>query len=285
MVLTSDPSLWSLNTSMNTSANHTLLGAIPVWVTPEEWQQRVHTTAVFAFFGSWGIILNALPILLTICTSDLRSNNVNIMVANLSTADLLFSVLFVFGQPWYILYREQLNPIGCQWLAFANFLTAFFEFMFPPLLAINRYISLYHNQYYERIYTGRNITLMIAGCWAFCTIVPLVYVLNGIAGGKSFSRGLLYQPTQTSYVSGFDDDNIHCCIVVKRSPIVWTVFYWLVIIIPLVAFCDGTMMYCNYKIYKKLAEHSTAQQLKNNVVNQNRELFYFLMADMMFPIM
>lgn len=152
------------------------------WVTEEEWQQRVHTTALYVFFGSWGILLNALPILLTIFTLELRANNVNIMVANVSTADLLYCVLFVFGQPWYILYREELNPVGCRWLAFVNFLTAFVEFTFPPILAINRYISLYNNQYYDRIYTKGNIALMIVGCWAFCAIMPLVYVANGIAG-------------------------------------------------------------------------------------------------------
>lgn len=150
-------------------------------LTSAEWQQRVETAALYAIFGSAGIILNALPILVTFCTK-MRQKNVHMMVANLSTADLLVCSAFVFGQTQYILYREQINPIGCQWLAFFTFMTAFYEFIFPPFLSINRYIALYYNELYDRIYTAKNILYMVLGSWAFCTVIPLIFTLHGQTG-------------------------------------------------------------------------------------------------------
>jgi hypothetical protein len=45
------------------------------------------------------------------------------------------------------------------------------------------------------------------------------------------------------------------------------------------------MIYCNYKIYVKLSKHATdSVTAKKNVVGDNKELLYFLLADMMFPI-
>lgn len=44
-------------------------------------------------------------------------------------------------------------------------------------------------------------------------------------------------------------------------------------------------MFCNFKIWKKLTEHTASQTLKNNVMRQNKELLYFLIADMTFPIL
>lgn len=65
----------------------------------------------------------------------------------------------------------------------------------------------------------------------------------------------------------------------------WTIAYWLVIIAPLVVFCDGTMLFCNYKIYKRLTQYEQDVTLVKSIVAKNKEVLYFLLVDMMFPIM
>lgn len=44
------------------------------------------------------------------------------------------------------------------------------------------------------------------------------------------------------------------------------------------------MLYWNYKIYKKLHEHSLNKSLSKNVVGENRELLYFMIADTVIPL-
>jgi len=70
--------------------------------------------------------------------------------------------------------------------------------------------------------------------------------------------------------------------VVKDST--WIAMYWVVIIFPLLSFCDGAMIYCNYKIFIKLKQHAKEVTVVSNVVREHKEVLYFLLADMMFPI-
>ena len=89
--------------------------------------------------------------------------------------------------------------------------------------------------------------------------------------------------------TGYDRRNEHCCVVVEGNQI-WTIIYWLIIIGPLVGCCDATMVFCNWKIYKKLKNHANAQtnnnnnRLKKNVVKDNREILLFMIIDMLMPI-
>lgn len=232
-------------------------------ITSEEWEERVQTATLYSLFGSLGIILNIFPILLTFCT-DLRNNNVHVLVANLLTGDLITSLEFVFGQVHYILWREQLPAWPCDLLALITNTAAFFEYVCLTMLSINRFISLYHNEYYDKIYTNRNIALIVLGSWVSAGISPMIFMLAG--------------------KTGFDDDNQHCCILVKHSHVGWTIFYWATIVVPLVTMCDGAVIFCNYKVYKKLFSHGSIETLKNNVIQQNKEILYYLFADMSFPV-
>lgn len=126
---------------------------------------------------------------------------------------------------------------------------------------------------------------MMGGCWAFCSIVPFVFMMAGKTG-RFHACPILIGSNQFEYglFTGYDNDNHHCCMTV-RGDVGWTVAYWIVIIAPLLLFCDGTMIYCNYHIYKKLHEHASHQDLDKNVIRKHKEILYFLLADMMFPIM
>lgn len=242
--------------------NHQWWMPVTTPMTEDQWHERVDTAIIFSVFCVIGIFNNALPILFTFCTS-MRKNNVHIMVGSISTSDFGLCFMFLVGQTRYILYREELDMVSCRWMAWFTFITAIYSFLFPPQVSMNRYISLCYPEYYERVYTTNRVVFMVVGTWLISTIIPFIFVLGG----------------QT----GFDDDNEHCCIVVKHSHWAWTLFYWVVIIVPLVLFCDGTMMFCNYKIYKKLSEHNSAL-LKHNIVKENKEILYFLMVDLCLPI-
>lgn len=68
----------------------------------------------------------------------------------------------------------------------------------------------------------------------------------------------------------------------------WTIIYWATIICPLIFVFDTTMVFCNWKIYKKLSAHMSSNQesgvMKKSVVNENREILYLMIIDMLLPI-
>lgn len=85
---------------------------------------------------------------------------------------------------------------------------------------------------------------------------------------------------------GFDRRNEHCCLIAEGDT-TWTIIYWATIICPLIFVFDTTMVFCNWKIYKKLSAHISSQDsriLKTNVVNENREILYLMIIDMLLPI-
>lgn len=143
--------------------------------------ERFPQTLWFAFLAGMGMLINSLPISLTILT-ELRNNKVNIIVANLASADALAAGSFAIGQALYVVYWGQLHIVGCQFLAFFGYFTCYAEYLLSPVLAINRYISLYHNEKYNQIYTGRNIALMTAGCWSLSLVAPSIFWYGGKMG-------------------------------------------------------------------------------------------------------
>src|SRR5689334_21470241 len=108
------------------------------FVTP--WNQRVSCAVLFSVVCIFGVFTNGVVIALTLLT-DLRKKVVNLFIANLSVSDFLCTAVFVSGQNLYILYRETMPFSGCAWLAFINVIAAMQEFVFPPFLAIKRYVS------------------------------------------------------------------------------------------------------------------------------------------------
>lgn len=235
---------------------------VDVQISDDEWRYRVESTVIVGLVNFAGFALSCLTIILTF-TSDLKLNNVSLLLANLILGTLLHTFMFVLPQNLVVLYIEQLPSVLCGWLGYTFFILAAQMLLFPPFLAVNRYVSLYHNSSYDQIYTTKNIALMIAGSWVVAILIPLPFQLAG--------------------KTGFDRDNVHCCIVVMDS-LWWTIYYTFVILVLLVGMCDGVMLYCNVKIYKKLQEHSHTNSLKNNIVNQNKELLYFMIADTVVPL-
>lgn len=257
------PGHWSttgqLDTALGNSSQWPLTGLARQ---EAEWSERVATVIAYSFFAGIGVFTNSFPILLTFFTR-LKKNQVNIMVANMSSADFLECFIAVCGQNLYILYRESLPPVGCKIIGYAQFVMTVQTFLFPPCLSVNRYISLFHGHLYDRWFTTRNIYLIILLTWVLSNIIPLMFLLGG--------------------QNRFDEDNIHCCIVTQGNT-VWTAVYWLSIIIPLMGCCNGTMTYCNIRIFQHLRDHASDQKIDMNVVKQHREMLYLMVMDMMMPI-
>lgn len=145
-------------------------------VDEQEMEERKGTALIFGIFSTIGVLMNGTPLILTYAT-NLRHHFVNIFISNLSLADFLLSAYFLFWNTFYVLYREQMPVLGCRLLGFFVFVAAYQEFVFPPLLSINRYISLYHHGMYRKVYTQRNMGLIVGGSWIACAIMPLVFFL------------------------------------------------------------------------------------------------------------
>lgn len=175
----------TLDTNTTTAETDSVLAFIPT-----SWTDRLLTVGQFCAIGGVGGTLNFLPLVLTIFTR-LRNNEVNLLIMNLSAADFSLCASFLFGQTFYILWHEQLPPAGCHFLSFFHFTMAFASFIFPPVLSINRYISLYHNHYYRKIYTKQNVFKMVGLCWAFCSIIPFIFMMAGKTGTTLMTSPLL----------------------------------------------------------------------------------------------
>lgn len=228
----------------------------------EEWHHRILGTSLVGSINFIGFVLSVLILFLTF-TQELKMSKVNLMLGNLTFSTLLHTSMFVGPQNLFALYRERLSKEACSWLGYFFFVVAVQKMQFPPFLAINRHTALMSSEKYNRIYTTRNIILQILLSWFISAMIPLPFALAG--------------------KTGFDADNSHCCIVVKDS-FWWTAYYAFVVIVPLVVVCDGAMFYWNYKIYKKLYDHTLNRSLSKNVMSQNRELFYFMIADTVIPL-
>lgn len=226
------------------------------------WEERLSSAIIFTSFATLGCLVNFVPIALTF-TTKLASNNVNLLVGHLSIVDLFVCLIFVGGQNFYILYKDTLSEDVCRWIGFVSASCGFQVFTFPAFLSLNRYIALYHSHHYERWNTRRNVLLTILLSWAFVFAILLTFAL----GGKT----------------RFDDDNDHCCIVVKNST-VWTIYFWFVCMVPIVGFGDGTVIFCNVKIYRRLKKHAENRSLSKNVIRQHKELLWFLIIEMIVPI-
>lgn len=225
--------------------------------------ERIGTVLILNFFSFFGILVSIIPLFLTYST-ELKNSLVNIMVSNLSAADFLLCCLFIANTP-YVLYRETLSPNGCQWLGFFIFTLAFEEGMFPGFISLNRYIAFYHPSSYRKIFTPKTAIFLIALTWVLSAIVPYLFFRYGL--------------------TGFDEDNEHCCFFLPARTRKWAILFWLGIFFPTMVCGYGTMCFCNYRLYKKLADHASTERLGVNVVQRNRELLYFLWIDVIFPFL
>lgn len=142
---------------------------------------RVATVIQFSIVGGIGVIVNVLPITVTIA-GYVERNVVNAMIVNLAFTELLLCTSFVFGQSFFVLWREWLPDGGCHFLSFLHFMAAFASFMFPPMLAFNRYIALYKPGVYDRWYTAHRVAIAMGSCWGFCAVVPFAFFLAGKTG-------------------------------------------------------------------------------------------------------
>lgn len=143
--------------------------------------ERIQQALWLAILGGTAMTLNSIPIALTILT-DLRQNKVNIIIANLASADIVGSASFAVGQAVYVIFWGQLSMTGCHLLAFLAYFAAYAEYFLSPILAVNRYVSLYHNEKYDQIYSGRNIALMTISSWLLSTVVPMILWIFGKTG-------------------------------------------------------------------------------------------------------
>jgi hypothetical protein len=158
------------------------------------WDERLSSATTYTIFAALGVLVNCVPIALTFNTK-LISNNVNLLVGHLSLVDLFVCLIFAVGQNFYLLYEDVLPHDVCVWIGFVSASCGFQVFTFPAFLSLNRYLALYHSQIYDRWNTKRNTVLIILFSWVFVFLILLTFTLGGH--------------------TGFDDDNNHCCIVVK----------------------------------------------------------------------
>lgn len=227
-----------------------------------EWNAKLYHVSVMGTINFCGFLFTCLTLALTF-TTELKVQNVRYLFANLVLACLLHTFMFTIPQNMFVLYRQQLPEKGCQWLGIIFFALGVQMIVFPPFLTVNRYIGLNDAELYKRLFTPRRTLIMITGSWIFSVLIASTFRI----GGKS----------------GYDFDNGHCCIVVKES-LPWTIYYCFVILVPLVCVSDGIMVFCNFRIYQMLRAHGVARSLCKNVVSENRQILYFLIAETLIPL-
>ncbi len=83
-------------------------------------------------------------------------------IFNLAVWDFLLCLGFLTIQPYYMGYSHLPVTEGCKIWGIVLFGVACCTITGIPLLSFNRYIALYHNAKYSRIFRKRNIVIMVS---------------------------------------------------------------------------------------------------------------------------
>ncbi len=94
-------------------------------------------------------------------------------LCNLAIADFLFCFLFTFFQPYFITNTEVKNWC-CSLISFISVTCLFTMMTSLPLLAINRYVSLYKSHLYAKLYSRRMTLLYCIAAWLYAACVILI---------------------------------------------------------------------------------------------------------------
>ncbi|XP_072013798.1 melatonin receptor type 1A-like [Amphiura filiformis] len=150
--------------------------------------QRIIIGIILTVICIFGFCGNTLVIVAVFLSRKLRTTT-NVYVVNLAVADLL-SCMF---QIWDVVGLWSLNgwPIAdwiCVISSAVSLICVAFTIIDLALIAVNRYHKvLYPMHLYQKIYSNRNVGIMVGAAWLYCTLVVCVPPSLGIGKlGYSF---------------------------------------------------------------------------------------------------
>lgn len=184
-----------------------------------------------------GVIGNSFVILSILISNKLRSNPTFLLILNLGVADFLinfvvnsFGVIAVFlGENFF--NREQ---ILCYFVGSVCLISCSASLVTMGGLALNRYILIFHNSFYERVFTIRNSILLAILTWI------IGFILN--------------IPNITGWGNIWYDPKTLACVIDRFRKSYVTTFAISCIIIPccLIGFCYARIFKYSQEVKSKV---------------------------------
>ncbi|XP_004601902.2 G-protein coupled receptor 84 [Sorex araneus] len=184
---------------------------------------------------SWGVAVtvtgtvgNVLTLLALAIQPKLRTR-FNLLIANLTVADLLYCTLLQpFSVDSYLHLRWRTGPTFCRVFGFLLFTSNSVSILTLCLIALGRYLLIAHPKLFPRVFSAKGIVLALAGTWVvgMGSFAPLwsVYVLVPVVCTCSFDR-IRGRPYTTIlmgiyFVLGLSSVGVFYCLIhhqVKRA--------------------------------------------------------------------
>ncbi|XP_004462764.2 G-protein coupled receptor 84 [Dasypus novemcinctus] len=184
---------------------------------------------------SWGVVVtatgtvgNVLTLLALAVQPKLRTH-FNLIIANLTLADLLYCILLQpFSVDTYLHLRWRSGATFCRIFGVLLFTSNSVSILTLCLIALGRYLLIAHPKLFPRVFSSRGIVLALVGSWVVgvASFAPLwpVYVLVPVVCTCSFDR-IRGRPYTTIlmgiyFVLGLSSVGIFYCLIhrhVKRA--------------------------------------------------------------------
>lgn len=218
----------------------------------------IAATTYAILVGFFGLQCNGFLLAVILSSKELRNKDYICIILSRGIVDFLHCVLLAVFQPFAILSESE--P-WCNVVAFADIATGSASMFFEPLLACNRYVSIFYSILHKKVYTIRNVIFMCVGVLILATSVTVAHIFTGDLGRAT----------------GFT-----CSVMMSRDSIVVSS---ITTYIPALL-SSGAVAFFNYKIYRFLRQHQN-QQMTNaqrTKLQSDREMLNFIMVAAFFPL-
>ncbi|KAF6118864.1 G protein-coupled receptor 84 [Phyllostomus discolor] len=184
---------------------------------------------------TWGVVVavtgtvgNVLTLLALVVQPKLRTR-FNLLIANLTVADLLYCTLLQpFSVDTYLHLHWRTGATFCRVFGLLLFVSNSVSILTLCLIAVGRYLLIAHPKIFPQVFSAKGIVLALVGTWVvgMASFAPLwpVYILVPVVCTCSFDR-IQSQPYSTIlmgiyFVLGLSSVSIFYCLIhrqVKRS--------------------------------------------------------------------
>lgn len=155
------------------------------------------------------------------------------------------------------------DRVECKIAGAIEYIFGAFSFFSPPLVAYNRYLSLYDNQKYKRIFTNRNVALASGSTFLFTVTVWTPFIFSGNIG----------------------QDDLGLCGVRMVQTYLKVVTFCLSICI---AVSYTLLLYFSYKVIVKIRNHkkdaTQRSRLQSRLINESREIITVMLIISSIPL-
>lgn len=181
------------------------------------------------------------------------------LLLNLACIDLMLCLNNVAMEaPFIVNFRN----VGCEIAGFTDYFFGMLSFTVPPTVAFNRYLSLYNQNLYKRLFTRNKVAMMCFGPWILSFALFAPYLITG-------NIGL---------------DDLGLC-GTKLATLGLQVLFAFVVC-PLIFTFYAISFVCGYKVMRKIRDHKfgLVTNVQTRVVEESKELITLLSLLLVIPI-